>query len=635
MSETARAKPPESLLASILAFLERHPPFDRMERDALTFLASRLSISYHAAGTLILGPDHGIPRVLHIVRSGRVRLSPAGHEHASATTLGPGECFSVGALLEARATRSEYSAALDTFCYQLPAADFAVLLDKSARLRQFSTDYLVNLLRESRREARSARARVIDEEQLMNRPLSAVLRRAPVSCAPQCSIGEVLRTMHEARIGSMIVVDEGDAPVGIFTQRDVLDRVALKQAQLDQPVATVMSAQPRSLPAHASAYQAALLIARHGIRHVPVVDDGRLVGVVSERDLFALQRVSARNINRTIAEAAGLSDLQHAASDIRRLVQDMVEQGMAAEPLTLIISTLNDVLTHRVIELETPRHELQGIEWAWLTFGSEGRHEQTLTTDQDNGLIFAPPTAESPEAARTRLVDFARAVNRTLDACGYPLCEGDIMAGNPRWCLTSVEWSRQFEAWVANTDPQALMQAAIFFDLRALFGSEALADRLKAHMLNLTAHTPRFLRQLAEDAVSTRPPLGLLADFITHDEPAAQETIDLKRSGARLFVDTARVMALATGVAHTSTVQRLREAGSRLNMSAREVSAACEAFLFIQTLRLRIPIDVTAPARGRNRIAPDTLNEVDRRMLKESLRQARRLQNRIHLDYQL
>ncbi|HET7158213.1 MAG TPA: putative nucleotidyltransferase substrate binding domain-containing protein, partial [Burkholderiales bacterium] len=150
-----------------------------------------------------------------------------------------------------------------------------------------------------------------------------------------------------------------------------------------------------------------------------------------------------------------------------------------------------------------------------------------------------------------------------------------------------------------------------------------------------TTHTPRFLRQLAEDAVSTRPPLGLLADFITHDEPAAQGTIDLKRSGARLFVDAARVMALATGVAHTSTVQRLREAGSRLNMRAQEVSAACDAFLFIQTLRLRTPIDVAAPGKGRNRVAPDTLNEVDRRMLKESLRQARRLQSRLRLDYQL
>ena len=205
----ARAPVPDSLLASTAAFLKRYPPFDRMEHDALNYLASRLSISYHAAGKSILCPNHGKPEVLYIVRSGRVQLTPShgGLEHTNATTLSTGECFSVGALLEKRATGSHYTAALDTFCYQLAAGDFAALLDRSSRLREFSTDYLASLLRESRRQVRAARAHAADEEQMMNRPLGAVIQRAPVSCPPHCSIAEVLRTMHEARIGSMVVVD--------------------------------------------------------------------------------------------------------------------------------------------------------------------------------------------------------------------------------------------------------------------------------------------------------------------------------------------------------------------------------------------------------------------------------------------
>lgn len=633
----ARAPVPDSLLASTAAFLKRYPPFDRMEHDALNYLASRLSISYHAAGNSILCPKHGKPEVLYIVRSGRVQLTPShgGLEHTNATTLSTGECFSVGALLEKRATGSHYTAALDTFCYQLAAGDFAALLDRSSRLREFSTDYLASLLRESRRQVRAARAHAADEEQMMNRPLGAVIQRAPVSCPPHCSIAEVLRTMHEARIGSMVVVDMHDAPIGIFTRRDVLDRVALRQTPLEQSIESVMSRAPHCLPAHASVYQSALLIAQQGIRHVPVVDDGRLIGVVSERDLFTLQRHSARNINRTIAEAASLLDLQHAAADIRRLAQDMVERGVAAEPLTLMISTLNDVLTRRVIGLERPRHELEDVEWAWLVFGSEGRHEQTLSTDQDNGLIFSAPRDAPLEPVRARLVHFAQAVNRTLDACGFPLCKGNIMAGTARWCLTSAEWSRQFETWVADTDPEALLSAAIFFDLRTVFGAEAAAESLRGHMLDLTTRNPRFLRQMAEQALTTRPPLGLLSDFVTAEEGDAKGMIDLKKSGARLFVDAARVLALASGVRHTATVQRLQQAGMKLNMSAQEVSAANEAFLFIQMLRLRLSVDGKTHAAGANHIRPDTLNEVDRRMLKESFRQARKLQSRLALDYQL
>ncbi len=128
-----------------------------------------------------------------------------------------------------------------------------------------------------------------------------------------------------------------------------------------------MTPAPRTLPAEASAYDAALLIAQHGIRHVPVVDGRRLIGVVSERDLFALQRVGIRSIRRDIAGAAGLEELKQAARDIRTLARDLAGAGTAAEPLALIVSTLNDALTRRLIELEQARHELAASSGAgWL-----------------------------------------------------------------------------------------------------------------------------------------------------------------------------------------------------------------------------------------------------------------------------
>ena len=222
-----------------------------------------------------------------------------------------------------------------------------------------------------------------------------------------------------------------------------------------------MTPAPRTLPAEASAYNAALLIAQHGIRHVPVVDGGRLIGVVFERDLFVLQRVGIRNIRRDIAGAAELEELQQAAHDIRALARDLASVGTAAEPLVLIISTLNDALTCRVIELEHARHDLHGIEWGWLGFGSEGRYEQTISTDQDNGFIFAVGPGETAAGLRERLLPFAQAVNRALDACGYPLCDGDIMAGNPQWCLSIDEWLSRFDSWIGDTDPQALMRQTL------------------------------------------------------------------------------------------------------------------------------------------------------------------------------
>jgi CBS domain-containing protein len=351
---------------------------------------------------------------------------------------------------------------------------------------------------------------------------------------------------------------------------------------------------------------------------------------VTERDLFALQRTSMREIRRTIARSDGVPALADAARDIRRLANHMLRQGVSAWQLTQIISTLNDALTRRLIKLEHDRHGIQELNWCWLALGSEGRYEQTLATDQDNGLIFEDGGGAGAESMRKRLLPFARSVNDGLDACGFPLCRGEIMAGNPRWCLSLGEWHEQFAGWIRAPQPEALLKASIFFDFRPVYGRDSLAEGLRERLFELTRDNNRFLRSLAETALMTGPPLGLLRDFVVEEGGEHRGTLNLKLSGARLFVDAARVIGLATATAHTGTEQRLRQGGARLNMPGGEIDAMVEAFYFIQQLRLRSH-DGTAT----NRVDPDTLNEVDRRILKECFRQARKLQSRLALDYQL
>ena len=627
----------ESVTLSVLAFLRRYPPFDEMEEEALRFLASRLAIGYHAKGAAIVAPEHGEPRYFHVIQSGSVSLAPAETYHPQGSgRLGPGECFSVGALLERRPVASPYVAATDVFCYQLPAADFHALLGRSPRFREFCTHYLGSLLRESRRLLRMHSASLAAEQQAMGRSLRALVTRPAVTCPPSATIGDALKTMQREGIGSIVVVEPGAPPAGIFTRHDILDRVTLPARGLNEPVRLVMTPQPRTLHSEASAYDAALLIAQHGIRHVPVMDGDRLIGVVTERDLFALQRVGIRSIHRSIAAAAAPDALRQAARDIRTLARSLIAEAAAAEPLTLVISTLNDALTRRIIDVEREKHRLEGIDWGWLAFGSEGRYEQTISTDQDNGLVFTVPPGESADAARKRLLPFARAVNEMLAACGFPLCKGNIMASNPRLCLSLDEWLRRFDDWIANTDPEALLGASIFFDLRLITGRDELLDTMRARILARCAATPRFLSQMAGQAVAARPPLGVLSDFVLGDRDKSGGRLDLKKQGARLFVDAARVIALAKGVAHTSTAERLRQGGERLGMARQETSSLVEAFFFIQMLRLRRQSGMAEEGGGSpNRIDPDALNEVDRRTLKESLRQAGKLQSRLALDYQL
>ena len=630
---------PGALTANIVveaarAFLAQHPPFDRLEADTLAWIAGRLALGYYPKGTTIIGSDAPAAEWLYIVQRGAVANRRSGDERlvAEDVILGPGEVFSLDQVLHAQPPDGRFEAVADTFCYQLPAADCAEAITRSSRLRAYAIDHFGALLHDARQALALALAAHSHDEQRLERPLRSLMRRPVVRCTPQATVEEALRLMHEARVGSVLIVDEQDRLLGILTRHDVVDRIVLPRCDLSQPVMTVMTLEPRWLDAQASAHEAATLIAREGYRHVPVVAEGRVIGLVTERDLFALQHASLRGVRRAIAEATSVEALAAAARELRGLARRMFEQGVLAEPLTHIVTTLNDAITARAIAIERAACTLPAIPWCWLAFGSEGRYEQTISTDQDNGILFDAPTADA-ERVREAFIVFGRRVNVALDACGFPLCKGEIMAGNPKWCLSLAEWSTAFARWIEVPEPRELLNAAIFFDFRALDGEAALAASLRTRLGEMVAARPGFIRQLAAFAVETRPPLGLLGGFSDDDE-RYPDTMNLKHSAARFFIDAARVFALAAGVEATNTAERLRASAARLRFDDKELRSAVDAFWFVQGLRLRAQLSAAGTAEP-NRIVLSALSEVEARTLKESLRQARSLQLRLMLDYRL
>lgn len=639
-------QPSPTLLAAAVEDLKHHAPFDAMSPAALQHLASRLSLHYYPEGTQILSPRDGGVGNLFIVQKGVVTGAEADAQASLgwALTLSAGECFPMGALLAKRPTRLDYTAAKDTFCYQLPAADFEQLLDLSRPFREFATRRLASLVELSRRSVQKQYTSRISDVSGLGNPLRSIIRRTPVTVPPDTQVRAVLERMKAMRIGSVLVSDGEGRPLGIFTERDVLDRIALGGVPQDAPIAQAMTPSPFSLPGDAFVFEAAQAMARHGFRHVLVMDEGRLLGVVSERDLFELQRLSPGEVAKAIQKAETIESLAHASQEVRRIASAMLAQGLAAEQLTQLVTALNDALTSRGLDLSAALTPPPEVPWCWIGLGSEGRKEQTLATDQDNALVFLPAPGMHVDALRSRFLAFAQRTNEALDACGFPLCAGDIMARNPRWCLTLEEWKAQFDDWMRNGSPEALMNGAIFFDFRPLHGTAELAEQLRGWLNQQVARQPKFLYQMARNALQIRPPLGLLRDFVTDDDEFPG-TIDLKKFGSRPFVDAARIFALGHGVSATGTADRIRLAGPKMRMHGEEVEAIVDGFHFIQLLRLRnqeagAELDPAGAGAAReprahhpNRVDPHELNDLDRRILREALRQARKLQNRLDLDY--
>lgn len=627
---------PNSLILATVDHLTRFAPFDSMLREHVVWLAERLKVAYYGKGETVLGPDTGPVSTFYVIKQGVINAEQdvvRAQDDADWLELHEGECFPLGALLSKRAVASTYRAGRDTFCFELTATDFQELLRLSDPFHDFCTRRIANLLEQSKQVIQAQYAKSSSDQQSMSSTLETLIRREPVSCSPDTPLREVLETMHKLGIGSMVAVDERKKALGIFTLHDVLDRVAMAGISLDVPFKAVMSPNPRTLPPHALAHDAALVMAKHGFRHILVEEGGQLKGLISEKDLFSLQRVGLRQISGAIRNADHLDTLKHSAKDIRLLAHNMLAQGIAAEQLTQIISTLNDLLTTRIIELELlASPAMKGIEFCWLALGSEGRLEQTLNTDQDNGIIFAVNEGDKPDALRDVLLPFAKRVNLALAECGFPLCNGEVMASNPKWCLSLQEWKNTFANWIDHGDPMALLYSTIFFDFRPLFGADHLAFDLRNWLSGVSHKNTRFLHQMAANALRNRPPSGSVWDFFT----GQGNSLDLKLNGITPFVDAARIFSLSVSGKKTNTVQRLHEIAEPLHISPQDEEAIRDAFLFIQLLRLRLHHEQCERKEPlTNKVDPDSFNNLDKRILKEAFRQARKLQTKLALAYQL
>ncbi|MCU1726505.1 DUF294 nucleotidyltransferase-like domain-containing protein [Pseudomonas sp. 7P_10.2_Bac1] len=622
-----------------MQFLQRFPPFNQMENTHLAFLVEQCQLRFYGPGDSIIHPEDGPVEHFYIVKQGRV-VGERNHQGASVaeTTfeITAGECFPLAALLGERATRTEHLAAEDTFCLQLNKAAFIKVFALSDEFRDFALRGVSSLLDKVNRQVQQKAVETLGTQYSLNTRLGELAMRHPVTCSPQTALREAVRLMHEQQVGSIVIVDPLKAPLGIFTLRDLRQVVANGIEDFDQAIEAHMTAAPFYLSPDHSAFDAAIAMTERHIAHVCLVKEQRLCGVVSERDLFSLQRVDLVHLARTIRHAPRLDTLINLRGEISQLVERMLAHGASSTQITHIITLLNDHTVCRVIELVLAERGDPGVPFTWLCFGSEGRREQTLHTDQDNGILFEATDATHAAEIRQRLLPIAQQINTHLAACGFTLCKGNIMAGNPELCLSRAEWARRFSAFIREATPENLLGSSIYFDLRAVWGDEQGCQQLRRTILTQVADNRLFQRMMADNALRHRPPVGRFREFVLERKGGDKATLDLKVQGLAPFVDGARLLALANGVEAINTLERLRQLVTLGVIEPLDGAAYEEAYHFIQQTRMQQHQLQTRQNRPySNRVDPDQLNQLDRRILREALRQAQRLQSSLALRYQL
>ncbi|WAN09444.1 DUF294 nucleotidyltransferase-like domain-containing protein [Stutzerimonas balearica] len=622
-----------------MEFLRKYPPFNQMEAPHLAYLVENCELRFYAEGDCIIAPDDGVVEHFYIVKQGRVHgQRPHTAKRGTETTfeVTVGECFPMAALMGERATRTAHLAAEDTFCLLLSKPAFVKLVSSSDVFRDFAMRGVSSLLDLVNQQAQMRAVESLGEQYSLETAIGELARHHPVSCAPALPLREAVGLMHAENVGSIVIVDDEQHPLGIFTLRDLRRVIGSQQGDLDQPISAFMTQEPFHLPPDATAFDAAIAMTERHIAHVCVVKNGLLCGVISERDLFSLQRVDLVHLAQTIRHADRVESLVLIRSRIKQLVDNMLAHGASSTQITHIITLLNDHTVSRVIELAIEQLGDPGIEFTWLCFGSEGRREQTLHTDQDNGMLFEASDAAEAALIRGRLLPLAERINRDLDTCGFTLCKGNIMASNPELCLSRQEWGRRFSSFIREATPENLLSSTIFFDLRAVWGPEDGCEQLRRDLLEEIADNRLFQRMMAENALRHRPPVGRFRDFVVTRKGDGKATLDLKVQGLTPFVDGARLLALSNGIDACNTLDRLHQLAEKGIIEEKDGAAYEEAYHFIQQTRMQHHQQQARDgASYSNRLDPDTLNALDRRILRESFRQAQRLQASLALRYLL
>jgi CBS domain-containing protein len=622
----------QSLVKNLAEQLMAELPFSAMQLADVNFFVESSQEAYFAPDEVILSPESGIPKYLYLLRQGTVLGQRAVSKNETVDfEVEAGQLFSVGAILTKRPVTSTYSARGDCFCLILPAAAIDELVIKSPPFLDFIKNHFRTILEKSQNEMRMSFASQAYAAQLHHNTLGSLPLRTPVTVLPDHPIKEALETMDEKELESILVADDDQVPVGILTRHDVLKRIVLSQIDLLKPIKDVMTQPIKSLEFDHSIEDASHLMLDKSIRHLPVLKHGKVIGMVTEHDLFALQRFSTGNISSAIRAAPDVQTLAQCAKNIRSYAENLLGQGVSGQRLTGMISYLNDLLTEHLIMLVMRQYEVDSQHFIWFAMGSEGRGEQTISTDQDNGMVLADDLSDDQIKI---YLTFARSVNEALDDCGFPLCKGNVMASNPYYAMRQKEWLKRCHQWINGGTPQDLLDASIFFDFRGLFGNKALLEPVQQYVKDAAQKTPLFISFLATNAMNWHVPLTLFGGIDTTKVDGV-EVIDTKVNGTALVVDFARIYALALGIDARGTGDRLMAIAINKDHDEQKGKDWVAAFDYLQMLRLKAQLlqPVGQSYLKANQLPYDSLSPVDRIVLKATFNVCRAMQQRLKLDY--
>ncbi len=519
------------------------------------------------------------------------------------------------------------------------AAHFVAL---SARLVRDEADhpaYVVGTLQDVTTQQRQEAGREALIEKLqasllfLHEPI-ARLGRDVLICDMHTSITELARGMNERKVTAALVSSENTV-IGIVTDHDLRARVLAENIPSSAPIHTIMSAPLSRISESTLIYEALMHMEEKGVRHLVVEDhDGQIVSVIDNKSLIQFQRYGAAVLSREISRSASVADVAHHVERTPLLVKTLLDSSARPRHVTKMLASICDASTKRLVQLAIEELGTPPADFAFIAMGSQGRQEQTLLTDQDNGIIFSPAANSDPQTANKYFLRLGERVCEGLDRAGYQLCRGGVMASKPHWCRSLPEWISGFNEWFQKSELQEIIDLSIFFDFRTVYGNDDLTRELRCAIYLEPANERAFLHHFARNAIMFKPPFRLLGNIYLSGG-ATEHAGEINMKDAMMpIVSFARLYALNHQINQTHTLERIEALAERglILPSSRDEIVASYDFL----MQLRLQNQVAALQAGRaptNLIHPARLGYIQQELLKQAFAQIAAVQKKISYDF--
>ncbi|GAA3862717.1 putative nucleotidyltransferase substrate binding domain-containing protein [Celeribacter arenosi] len=590
----------------IIAFLQTSHPYDVLATAELDTLARAFSRKTYAAGETIYA--HGdMLDGLYLIKDGSVEITDVNG--AQVSLLQKSNHFGERGLLRDGFAATTARAVDAVTVLVLPLHDFRAEIDRNPAFARYF----------NRGQARPQSA-----TGLMTQRVSDLMARAPITCTPHTTIADCARIMRDRKVSSVAVL-EGDELVGLVTVRDMTSKVLAEARDISGPVSGIMTKAPISVESAALGTDVIHILLENQIGHLPVVDGGALVGMVTQSDITRYFGSSQTQMIFDLSTAESVADLAAVTARLPEFLMQLVGAHLAHDVVTRKVTDVADIVTRRLIALAEREFGPAPVPFLWAACGSQGRREQTGVSDQDNCLIFDNAATADDMVYFRKL---ARFVCDGLDTCGYVYCPGEMMAMTERWCQPLSVWESYFEGWIRAPDNQAQMLASVMYDLRPIAGDERLFRPLQAAALDAASKNSIFVAHMIANSLKHTPPLGLLRGFATIRSGEHRNTIDMKHNGVVPIVDLGRVYALQGKLDVANTRARIDaaiEAGVVSQTGGRDLLAAYD---MIAAARLEHQAaQVRSGEKPDNYLTPSSLPAFERSHLRDAFVIVRTMQS--------